>query len=408
MLREPPQSVRRVTAQYHTVPGTPSWLRSRNDGAALDLLLSRGALTRNQVGALTGLSKPTASQMMQRLVSAGLIEVAGEVVGRRGPSATTYAVRGDAALGVAIDVSTEALAAVVVNATGAQYPVVDVELGRTAKGRSAAGDIRRAVRAACAAAAVPEGSIQAVHIGVQSAVNQRSDTLRFTSLLPGWSRKNVRSGLEGELGIAVTIENDVNLAAMAERALGRGADTAGFALLWLGEGLGLAVDVAGEIQRGVSGGAGEIGYLPVPRDAMAVDQEARDLQGVIGGPAITRLTRAAGAPARGYSAAIAKLRAASDVRSGIVAELAPRVAIGIVPVLAVLDPERIILSGPTAMACGDDLARAVANRLKRTTRWSPDIVAGGVGERPVLAGARTQLESDLRKTLFERLDRISP
>lgn len=408
MLREPSSSVQRVAAPYHTVPGTPAWLRSRNDGAALDLLLSRGKLTRNQVGALTGLSKPTASQMMQRLASAGLIEEAGEVVGRRGPNAVAYAVRADAALGVAVDVSPLTLAATVVNATGEAYPIVDVELGRAAKERSAGGDIRRAVQAACEAASIPTASIQVVYIGVQSAVNQQSDSLRFTAILPGWSRKNVRVGLEDELGIAVTIENDVNLAAMAERALGRGANTSGFALLWLGEGLGLAVDVAGEIQRGVSGGAGEIGYLPVPRDAVAGDEGARDLQALIGGPAVTRLTRAAGAPARGYSAAIARLRANPAVLSGVIAELAPRVAVGIVPVLAVLDPERVILSGPTAMVCGEDLARGVANHLKRTTRWSPDIVVSGVRERPVLVGARTQLEGDLRKTLFERLDRISP
>lgn len=406
MLRESLQSVQRVRAPHHTVPGTPAWLRSRNDGAALDLLLSRGALTRNQIGALTGLSKPTASQMMQRLASAGLIEVAGEVVGRRGPSAVTYAVRGDAALGVAVDVSVGTLAATVVNVTGAQYPVVDVELGRTAKERSATGDIQRAVQAACAAAEIPSTSVQTVYVGVQSAVNQQSDSLLFTAALPGWSRKNVRVGLEDELGIAVRIENDVNLAAMAERAFGRGAKTSGFALLWLGEGLGLAVDVAGEIQRGVSGGAGEIGYLPVPR-AMA-DEEAQILQDLIGGPAITRLTRAAGASARGYSAAVEKLRTAPAVRSYVTSELVSRVAVGIVPVLAVLDPERVVLSGPTALACGEDLANAVSSYLKRATRWNPDIVVSNIGERPVLTGARAQLKSELRMELFERLDRISP
>ena len=56
-----------------TTPGTPGWLRARNDRVALALLLEHGPLTRNRIGELSGLSKPTAAQMVARLESAGLI-----------------------------------------------------------------------------------------------------------------------------------------------------------------------------------------------------------------------------------------------------------------------------------------------------------------------------------------------
>ncbi|HWU11802.1 MAG TPA: sugar kinase, partial [Streptomyces sp.] len=50
-----------------TTPGTPRVLRAMNDRAALDLLVSQGPLTRTRIGELTGLSKPTASQLLARL-----------------------------------------------------------------------------------------------------------------------------------------------------------------------------------------------------------------------------------------------------------------------------------------------------------------------------------------------------
>src|ERR1700723_1808210 len=73
-------------------PGTPSLLRELNDRAALELLLINGPLTRAQLGARTGLSKVTASQLLSRLEERGLVSVAGEQAGGRGPNAALYAV----------------------------------------------------------------------------------------------------------------------------------------------------------------------------------------------------------------------------------------------------------------------------------------------------------------------------
>src|SRR5258707_15588980 len=74
------------------LPGTPRLLRAINDRAALELLLERGPLTRAQLGELTGLSKVTASQLVERLEERGLVARVGEQAGGRGPNAPLYAV----------------------------------------------------------------------------------------------------------------------------------------------------------------------------------------------------------------------------------------------------------------------------------------------------------------------------
>jgi len=376
------------------VRGTPGWLRETNDRTALALLLEHGVLTRTRIGELSGLSKPTAAQMVSRLETAGLIHVVGEVSAGRGPNAAGYAVRTDRMLGVAVDIDATSIRSTIVDAAGAEHPIAVTPLAS----RTPEADLRLAIDAACDAASVDASRVRAVCVGVQGALDPRTDELTYIETLPGWPKRGIRRRLEDALGIAVHIDNDVNLAAVAERTDGVGTEAGGFALLWMGDGLGLAVDQAGSVHRGASGGAGEIGYLPIPRSAAALDPEAADLQDLIGGPAVARLAGAHGLTG--------DLEGDHEARDALVAELAPRVAVGVVPVLALLDPELVVLGGPTGAAFGARLAELVAAELRDA--WGERaIVATGVATHPVLRGAREHLLGEVREALFDEVSRIA-
>lgn len=386
------------------VPGTPSWLRERNERTALSLLFDHGVLTRNRIGELSGLSKPTASQIVARLEGAGLIEVVGEVSGGRGPNALSYGVRADRVLGVAIDIDEKIIRSTVVDATGTEYPVVETVIANGDNGHSAASDVQDAVTAASASAGTDSTAVRVVAIGVQGSIDPRTDKLSFIDTLPGWPRQGIRTHLETLLGLDVHIDNDANLAAIAERSEGAGAGTGSFALLWLGPGLGLAVDLAGAVHRGAAGGAGEIGYLPVPWNAVDIDPLAHDLQQLIGGPAAAAIARRHGVAYETDGDVIAAL---SDhpAREGVFAEVARRIALGVVPVLAILDPELIVLGGPIGTSGGQLLADLVRVEIERTTLWHPRATQSLVPEYPVLRGAREVLVHQVRQHLFDELDK---
>lgn len=387
------------------VRGTPAWLRETNDRTALSLLLEHGVLTRSRIGELSGLSKPTAAQMVSRLETAGLIHVVGEVSGGRGPNAASYAVRTDRMLGVAIDIDATVLRSTVVDAAGGEHPIALTPLAA----RTPEDDVRAAVAAACEAADVDAGRVRAVCIGVQGALDPRTDELTYIETLPEWPKQGILRRLQDALGYDVHIDNDANLAAIAERADGAGHDAGGFALLWMGDGLGLAVDQGGAVHRGASGGAGEIGYLPIPRDAAELDPDAHDLQDLVGGPTVARLAAVHGVPEFGTSDERADTSGSADAaaaRDALIADLAPRVAVGVVPVLALLDPERIVLGGPTGRAGGALLAERVTALLRE--QWGcPTIVATGVPAHPVLRGAREHLLGEVRSALFAEVSRIT-
>ncbi|MFF2389725.1 ROK family protein [Agromyces sp. NPDC058104] len=376
-------------------PGTPTWLRAHNDRTAFRLLLEHGPLTRAQLGELSGMSKPTAAQMITRLERVELIHAVGEVSGGRGPNAVSYGVRTDRLTGVAISVLADTIEAVVVDASDAPHPVV--ETPTAASGRTPEGDVSGAIEAACRAAGVPVETVGLAAIGVQAAFDADGDELSFTDTLPGWPQQGSRARLEAALGHTVLIENDVNLAAMAERAGGVATDVASFVLFWMGDGLGVGIDLGGAVHRGATGGAGEIGYLEVARGAESIAPDAHDLTDLLGGPAVARMLGAA--PGTRLADALPGL-AADPVA---LARLADRAVIAIAPLLAVIDPAMVVLGGPTAREGGTALEELVAARIDSAAHPRLVVRTSGTDDHPVLLGARQLLVDRIRDRLEDAI-----
>jgi len=380
-------------------PGTPTWMRTHNDRTAFRLLLEHGPLSRTNLGKLSGLSKPTAGQMILRLERVGLIEPVGEVAASRGPNAVVYGVRRDVMTGVAVSILADTIEAVLTDPIDSDRPVVVIPLAGAE--RSPENDVSAAIDAACAAAGIARSSVSVVAIGVQAAVDVAADELSFTDTLPGWPRQGARARIEAATGMTVVLDNDVNLAAVAERALGSVRDATSFAYLWIGDGLGVGLDIGGSIERGASGGAGEIGYLEVPRSAAALDPDAADVTDLLGGPAIARLVGAPGAALRDALAGVAREDAVWE-------SIADRIALVLGPVVALLDPAAIVLGGPTGVAGGDRLADLVQGRIDDVHYSRPDVRAARphiavrastTGAQSILLGARRLLVAHIRAQL---------
>lgn len=380
-------------------PGTPTWLGARNDRTAFRLLIEHGPLSRSQLGELSGMSKPTAGQMIARLERAGLIGPAGETAGARGPSAVVYGVRRTAMTGVAISILADAIQAVVADPLGSDHPVATIPV--TGLERSPEADVARAVEAACAAADVDPSSVTLLAIGVQAAVDEAADQLSFTDTLPGWPQTGARRRIEAATGATVILDNDVNLAAIAERASGAVDGVSSFVYLWLGEGLGVGIDVDGAIQRGTTGGAGEIGYLEVPRSAAAIDAAAVDLTDLLGRIAMVRIL--GGEPGSALADVLPE-----RLDEATVAEVAPRVALAIAPILALIDPGAVVLGGATGIAGGALLSERVQQIVDAAA--GPDrglaraqahtlVRPAAVDTQPVLVGAGRLLVDRIRARL---------
>jgi predicted NBD/HSP70 family sugar kinase len=392
--------------------GRPAHLRVLNDRAALALLLEAGPLTRNEIARRTGLSKPTAAEIIRRLEAAGLLRESGvEAGGRRGPNAVTYEAIVDDRLAVAVDVQFVDVRSRVVDALGREHPVAVHRMTAEEIDSDAVDILGAAIERAAAAAGIPADDVTAVGVGVQASVDHAADRLIFTDGLAGWPREQVAGTLADALGVRVEVENDANLAAIAERRSGTGRDAASFALLWLAEGLGVALDIAGRVHSGASGAAGETGYLAVPSDAAALEPDADVIADLVSETALVRLAArhgVTGPDGDGSWAGVLAALPALDDGHPLFAELAERVGHNALPVLAVADPDVIILHGPTGIAGGEPLARATTRWLRARTRWATEAVAPGVTEFPVLRGAGDLLVDRIRTAMAESVSALDP
>lgn len=376
-------------------PGTPSLLRAMNDRAALDLLLSAGPLTRAEIGARTGLSKVTASQLLGRLQARGLVEVVGSQTGSRGPNAALYAIVGSVGHAAGVDVGPDGITVAVADITG------DVRGHATVTGGSEdlIADVRGALRAALRQADVPASGLRSVVIGTPGVVDPVTGEVDLAVDVPAW-HPGLPLALRERLRCPVTVENDVNLAALAEQSHGRAADVADFVLLWVGRGLGLAVVLGGRLHRGASGGAGEVGYLPVPGaplPTVVTEPRAAAFQSLVGAEAVLALAAAHGLEQPTAAAAVAAAVAADHPMLDVLGE---RLAVGLAAICVVLDPSLVVLSGDVGRAGGAALASRIQRAVPHIAPVHPTVVVSGVTGSAVLAGALQIATDTARQAVY--------
>jgi predicted NBD/HSP70 family sugar kinase len=376
-----------------------------NDRAALDLLLGGEMLTRSQISEYTGVSKVTVSQMLTRLEERGLVAIAGEQAGGRGPNAALYSVVPSSAYVAGLYVESDLVSAAVADVTGRRVAEVS---GNPNGADDPVELVRGTIERACARAGIEVTRLSALVIGSPGVVDPRTGDPRLAVNLPAW-HEGALDTLKDAWRKPVVIENDVNLAAMAERADGAAAGADDFVLVWLGIGLGLATILGGALHRGTAGAAGEIGYLPVHGAPLHTDirhPASGSFQSLAGGSAVRELAAKHGftapTPGEAVQTAVSAVSAADREGSAeaFLGELAHRVAVGVASVCVVLDPGLVVLGGEVGRAGGTALADRVAAAVASIWPSRPRVVPTGVPGEPVLRGAMLAAVAQARAALL--------
>lgn len=394
------------------MPASPSTARAINDRLALRLLQQEGPLTAGQLKQLTGLSRPSVADLVERLAAAGLIGVVGESgEQRRGPNARLYGIVADRAHLAALDVRTEGVAVLVSDLLGSVLAEASVPIG---DGTDTGPAVEQAVTLVERTA--KEAGVERLHtigVGAPGLIDPSTGELRDSSGLPEWHRR-LAAALQERLPARVLVENETNLAALAEQRDGAAQDRDTFVLLWLGHGIGAAVVLDGVLRRGASGGTGEIGFLPVPGTSGLPSATGCDggFHSLAGAAAITELAARYGivAPAEPHEPHAAALvreavaRVVADAgdpsASGFLDMLAERVAVGAASVVAVLDPGCLVLAGEIGGAGGEVLAARVQDRVGRMSPLPTEVRAGTLGGGAVLRGALLMARDGAQDELF--------
>jgi predicted NBD/HSP70 family sugar kinase len=352
-------------------------LRSLSDEHVLRALMRAGRLTRAELAVQAGISKPTVSESMRRLTEAGLVVDTGERTTGRGRIGTYYGLAPSAGTAFAVSI---APAGVVVERLDARGTVL-TRTTRSLTGPARPELVAAALSAAVAGAAGVAGPMRVATVSAADPVDRATGRLVHLPDAPF---------LVGDLDPVellaphvtgpVTVDNDVNWAARAERDHGAAGDD--FTYVYLGEGLGCAVVSAGEVLRGHAGLAGEIAHLITT----GPDGRAMPFTDVF---AALRLRQ----PSSTAIDVPALLAASADV----LAVVGTAVAGVLAAAVALADPAHIVLGGPWGSR--PPVLGAVRSAFARLPRHVP-VRAATVADEPSLAGVRTHALQSLRDAII--------
>lgn len=381
-----------VAATTDVVATTTAVVRMINERAVYERIRSLRQASASQLVAATGLSKATIGVALASLERVGLIRNVGHRVGQVGRAPRLYEIRPDAGWAMAVDVGGSWIRLAVTDLSG-QIAARKDERVRARDASALVRQVGEAAREAAAQAGILMADVTHTVVGFPGIYDAESDLIMAAPNLPGWDRPGSAATLRDALGGQLSIDNDVNLAALAEQAYGAGAAASNFVFVSVGTGVGMGIVIGGNLYRGSSGRAGEISFLPVADGSERLATSAADvrrhgiLETVASADGIMVAARRHGVTAVTAEEVFHAARSGDRDALHVVHAEAGHIARALAAVIAVLDPGLIVLGGGVG-GNADLLLEPIRQRLGELLALSPpSIEVSKLGRDSVVLGA---------------------
>lgn len=249
-------------------------------------------------------------------------------------------------------------------------------------------------------------NITAVGIGVPGPVVADAGAVSAPPIMPGWDGYPIRDHLQNLWGCPVSLGNDAELGALGEWAYGAGRGEQNLAYIKVGTGVGAGLLLQGQIYRGTTGSAGEIGHITIQDGGPLCTCGNRGcLEAIAGGRAIAR--RASEAVKAGRRTQLASIDpahiTARDVASAarlgdlvaqqVLTEAGAYLGIAIASLVNLFNPSMVVVGGGVSQV-GDlllePIRKAVRERSLRSAAQAVRITAAVLGRRSSSIGAVVQ------------------
>jgi N-acetylglucosamine repressor len=249
--------------------GNRDLIRSINRSILLNVIKTRGEVSRAALATHTGLSPATVTTITGHLIQEGLVfeKTTGDSTGGRPPIMLAVNPRGGFVIGIklmegqVVGALTDLNAAIL-----AKDAIILADTGVEASIHALVTMVKRLIRQA----GIKKKQLMGVGIGLAGVVDFNQGIVRQNPIFI-WENVPLRQLLEKQLRVPVYIDNDVNTLTLSEKWLEPGQVEDNFIVITLGRGVGMGIVINGQIYRGESGGAGEFGHIVVNPDGPLCD-----------------------------------------------------------------------------------------------------------------------------------------
>lgn len=335
------------------------------DAADLLRLIREGrARTRAELSALTGLSRSTIAQRVDRLIDKGLVIEVGSLpsTGGRRPVVLQFNRAAGVIVAADLGITHSRIAVTDLGATPLAEIAADKDV--TAGPDEVVPWLQERIDEVLEAAAVDRASVRGIGIGIPAPVEHATGRIVRPPILARWDGHVVPPPFEDQYGAVVLVDNDANLMALGEH-WAHWQDHDSFLFVKVGTGIGCGVVLNGRIHRGADGAAGDLGHIAVAgADVLCRCGQVGCVEAIAGGGALAHRLAQLGRPARNSRDVVRLVREGDPEAIRLVREAGRQLGEVLAAAVSLINPSVIVLGGDIARA-GDLLAAGVREVIYR-------------------------------------------
>jgi predicted NBD/HSP70 family sugar kinase len=346
----------------------------------LDIIRTSGEISRVELARRSALTEATISKVVKGLIADGVIVEAGRAKSTGGKPATLLRLATTELWSVGVILDHPRCTIVLCAIDGSRVASADVDRIGDMEPEEALARVAKAIKSLLRSRRTPARSV--IGIGVALAGRRHSDAKADPDTAMDWvEHVAVQEILARLTGIDVMLENDANCAALNEFWSGRIAEERDFAVIYVADGLGAGIVIDGDVYRGRSGQAGEIGHVFVDVDRTPcwcgqvgclemVGSTRASAARALADPGLRDRLLPEGArsgpePVRGVYTGLAELAASGEPRAvEIIRDAAGHLATAVVGLANTLDLDLVILAGPGFAHVGEIYREAVQTAMR--------------------------------------------
>ncbi|TAN62507.1 ROK family protein [bacterium] len=261
--------------------------------------------------------------------------------------------------------------------------------------------ICRNIRQGVSEAGMAMADISGIGIGLPGPVDSKRGIVHFFPNIRGWRKVALREIMRKKMRLPVTIDNDANVMTLAEARIGAARGKRNVVGLTLGTGVGGGIVVDGNLYRGSSLAAGEIGHIPLNERGPKCNCGGKAcLERYIGNRYLLENARKAFGPAITLEA-LSRLASRGNRKAiAVWKEMAGHLGVALSGVINFFNPDTVVIGGGVANAGRiiiDQVRRVVKERAMPTQARTVKIVRARLGSDAGMIGAGILLQEELSK-----------
>lgn len=372
--------------------------RKISQSSVIQTIVKYGPISRASVAKLTGLSKQTVSEIVANFEEKGWVRAVGQTEGHIGRRAVVYELSPTAALIASVDLGGAKVRAALCDLTG-RVLFEMLEPTEPRGGQDVVQQISRMIRSLVSSYGSSYEDLHTAVIGVPGVPDAKTGAILLAPNIAGIDQIDLEGSLTQELGIEIIVENDVNLSALGEHWLGDQGEQDNLVFLSIGTGIGAGIVLAGNLLRGISGAAGEVGFLPFGTDPFEPESlNSGALERAAATYAIINNYKKKSQKVKTVPEVFEAASAGDENAVEVLDDVARNIALAILALASIIDPSKVVVGG--SIGSRPELLKKIIHHASRCFPRQIDIEKTKLGTHAALAGGVATALYNLHLSLF--------